>query len=152
MELDPIDRAILEHLQIDGRLSNVDLSKLVGLSESACLRRVKVLEELGVIDQYVMLMNQVAAGKPDNVFVQVTLNSQQQETLHKFEDAVKHVPEVMECYLMSGDQDYMLRVIVRDARDYERIHMQVLTSLPEVSRIKSNFALRKVLKKTQIEL
>lgn len=152
MELDPIDRAILEHLQIDGRLSNVDLSKLVGLSESACLRRVKNLEELGVIDQYVMLMNQVAAGKPDNVFVQVTLNSQQQETLHKFEDAVKHVPEVMECYLMSGDQDYMLRVIVRDARDYERIHMQVLTSLPEVSRIKSNFALRKVLKKTQIEL
>ncbi|MCK5042375.1 MAG: Lrp/AsnC family transcriptional regulator [Sphingomonadales bacterium] len=151
-KLDNIDRAILNNLQNDGRLSNVELSKLVGLSESACLRRVKNLEENDIIGKYVMLMNQAAAGKPDNVFVQVTLNSQQQETLLKFEDAVKHVPEVMECYLMSGDQDYMLRVVVKDARDYERIHMTVLTSLPEVSRIKSNFALRKVLKKTQIEL
>lgn len=151
-ELDKIDRAILKHLQNDGRLSNVELSKLVGLSESACLRRVKNLEDEQIIGRYAMLMNEAAAGKPDSVFVQVTLESQQQHTLEKFEQAVKTVPEVMECYLMSGDQDYMLRVIVRDARDYERIHMQQLTSLPGVSRIKSNFALRKVLKKTQIEL
>ena len=152
MEIDKIDRAILTELQNDGRLANVELANRVGLSESACLRRVKALEKSGVIEGYSMIPNAAALGKPDNVFVQVTLESQKQETLEQFEAAIKTLPEVMECYLMSGDQDYMLRVVVRDSRDYERIHMDQLTRLPGVSRVKSSFALRQVLKNTHIPI
>ncbi len=148
---DRIDRAILRNLQSDGKLSNVLLADKVGLSESACLRRVKNLEANGFIDRYVMLVDAAAVGRPGVVFVQVTLDSQQQESLKAFEAAVVDVPEVMECYLMSGDQDYMLRVVVKDPVDYEHIHME-LTRLPGVSRVKSNFGLRTVLKKTQIPL
>ncbi len=151
-DLDDIDRSILVHLQRNGRLSNVQLAGLVGLSESACLRRVKLLEESRIIDGYVMLMNQAASGRPGSVFVQVTLDSQQQEHLARFEEAVKDVPEVMECYLMSGDADYIIRVIVKDATDYEHIHMENLTRLPGVARIRSAFALRTVIKKTEIPL
>jgi DNA-binding Lrp family transcriptional regulator len=149
-DLDDKDRAILTALQKGGRLANVELAAKVGLSESACLRRVKLLEEAGFIDDYVMLMNQAKAGKPGNVFVHVTLESQQQQALQTFEEAVKHVPGVMECYLMSGDQDYLLRVIVRDASDYEKVHMEQLTRLPGVARVKSSFALRTIVKKTEI--
>ncbi len=149
-DLDDKDRAILTALQKGGRLANVELAAKVSLSESACLRRVKLLEQAGFIDDYVMLMNQAKAGKPGNVFVHVTLESQQQQALQTFEEAVKHVPGVMECYLMSGDQDYLLRVIVRDASDYEKVHMEQLTCLPGVARVKSSFALRTIVKKTEI--
>jgi len=152
IRIDAIDRTILTHLQKDGRLSNVQLANLAGLSESACLRRVRQLEESGVISGYVMLVDQKNIGKPDNVFVTVTLESQQREVLNTFESAVMEVPEVMECYLMSGDSDYLLRVVVRDASDYERIHMQTLTALPGVARVHSNFALRPVLKKTEMPI
>ncbi len=150
ISLDAIDRAILKNLQLDGKLSNVQLAQAVGLSESACLRRVKILEESGLIAGYVMLLNQDKTHKPNNVFIQVTLESQQHEILQAFEEAVQNVPEVMECYLMSGDQDYLLRVVVRDARDYERIHTHQLTTLPGVARVQSNFALRTVCKTTEI--
>lgn len=152
IELDAIDRAILSNLQSDGKLSNVQLAAAVGLSESACLRRVKLLEESELIAGYVILLNQEKTAKPDNVFIQVTLESQQQDVLEAFEKAVQKVPEIMECYLMSGDQDYMLRVVVRDARDYERIHTYHLTNLPGVARVKSNFALRTVKKTTRLPL
>ncbi|MCH8862365.1 MAG: Lrp/AsnC family transcriptional regulator [Proteobacteria bacterium] len=151
-DLDDIDRAILTHLQKDGRLSNVELAGLVSLSESACLRRVRNLEDGGIIDGCVVLLNAAACGRPGTVFVQVALDRQQQEDLQAFEEAVKEVPEVMECYLMSGEQDFMLRVIVKDATDYERIHTQHLTRLPGVARVHSGFALRTVLKKTEIPL
>jgi DNA-binding Lrp family transcriptional regulator len=149
--LDKIDRAIVAELQRDGRLSNVQLAAKVGLSESACLRRVRALEESGAIDRYVMLVNQAAIGKPGNVLVRVSLEGQQKEKLSSFENAIKNVPEVMECYLMSGEVDYQLRIIVRNAADYERLH-NVLTSLPGVQRIHSSFALRTVLKKTEIPI
>lgn len=152
MKLDTIDRAILKELQQDARLSNVELAGRVGLSESACLRRVRQLEDSGIIERSVALLNAAACGKPGTVFVQVALDRQQQEHLHAFEEAVKEVPEVMECYLMSGEQDFMLRVIVKDASDYERIHTQHLTRLPGVARVHSGFALRTVLKKTEIPL
>lgn len=152
IDLDSIDRAILGAMQRDARTSNVDMARSVGLSESACLRRVKILEESGIVDRSVTLLDQTACGRPGNVFVQVTLESQQQEQLAAFEEAVQHVPEVMECYLMSGDQDFMLRVIVTDTRDYERIHTEHLTRLPGVARVHSSFALRTVLKKTEIPL
>lgn len=149
--IDRIDRTILAALQKDGRLSNVQLAELVGLSESACLRRVRMLEQSGIIDRYVMLVNQSAIGKSGNVFVRVTLDGQQREKLTTFEEAICTVPEVMECYLMSGDVDYLLRVIVRDTDDYVRLHNK-LTGLPGVLRVQSSFALRTVLSKTELPI
>jgi DNA-binding Lrp family transcriptional regulator len=151
IDLDAIDKRILSALQKDGRLSNVQLAEQIGLSESACLRRVRLLEQNGIIDRYAMLIDQAAIGKPGNVFVQVTLEGQQQEKLQLFEEEIGKVKEVMECYLMSGDSDYLLRIIVRDNEDYMRIHNR-LTSLPGVLRVQSSFALKTVLKKTQLPL
>ena len=151
IEIDAIDRSILKKLQENGRLSNVQLAAEVGLSESACLRRVKLLEENGIIDRYVMLINQIAIGKPDNVFVRVTLDGQQREKLTAFEAEVSKVAEVMECYLMAGDFDYLLRVITRDNADYLRVHNK-LTSLPGVMRVQSSFALKAVLENTEMPL
>lgn len=147
---DKIDLAILDSLQKSGRISNNDLADKVGLSPSACLRRVKSLEQSGVIDGYVALVQQDAAGLPDNVFVQITMEKQTREKLVEFEKKVRQCPQIMECYLMSGDADYLLRVVVSDASDYERLHMDVLTALPGVSQIKSNFSLRTVTKKTAV--
>ena len=148
--IDRKDRAILHELQLDGRLTNAALAARVRLSESACLRRVRALEERGLLRGYVGLVDQSSAGYPDNVFVRITLTSQQRNDLLAFETAVREIPEVMECYLMSGDADYLLRVIVADARDYERVHSQHLTGLPGVDRVHSSFALRTVVKKTEI--
>lgn len=152
LPLDRIDRAILHELQLDGRVSNVKLAERVNLSESACLRRVKRLEDTGVIEGYIMLINQTAVGLPSNVFVEITLNRQQREDLDAFEARVLQVPEVLECYLMSGDYDYLLRVAAADPGDYERIHHEQLTSLPGVARVRSSFALRKVTGRTELPL
>jgi len=150
-EIDALDHKILTALQQDGRLSNVQLAEKVGLSESACLRRVKLLEKSGIIDRYVMLINQAAIGKPGTVFVRVTLEGQQQEKLLRFETEIRQVKDVLECYLMSGDSDYLLQIIVRDNEDYMRIHNR-LTSLPGVLRVQSSFALKRVIKKTELPL
>ena len=150
MRLDRTDRGLLAELQRDGRLTNRELAERVHLSESACLRRVRALEQAGVIDRYAAVVSQNKVGLPGNVFVSITLNRQDQTDLAAFEEAVRRVPEVMECYLMSGDADYLLRVIVADARDYERVHSQHLTQLPGVDRVHSSFALRTVIKKTEI--
>jgi Lrp/AsnC family transcriptional regulator, leucine-responsive regulatory protein len=152
MKLDKTDRAILHVLQLDGRLSNVNLAHKVNLSESACLRRVKLLEGAGVIERYSMLVNQAAVGLPGNVFVEISLAQQQQEELDTFEKRVLEIPEVMECYLMSGDYDYLLRVVVADAADYERIHHQHLTRLPGIAKVRSSFALRTVTKAQELPI
>lgn len=152
IDLDRSDRAILSQLQEDGRLSNVELARRVNLSESACLRRVKLLEEAGVIDRYATLLNQKAVGLPDSVLVEVSLTREQQEDLDAFENAVRRLPEVMECYLMSGEYDYLLRVVVADTADYERIHREHITRLPGVLRVRSSFALRTVTKKTALPI
>ena len=152
MKIDKTDRVILHALQLDGRLSNVNLSQQVNLSESACLRRVKLLENAGVVERYSMLVNQAAVGLPGNVFVEISLAQQQQDELDIFEERVLKIPEVMECYLMSGDYDYLLRVVVADASDYERIHHQHLTRLPGVARVRSSFALRTVTKSQELPI
>jgi len=152
MKIDKTDRAILHVLQLDGRLSNVNLSQQVNLSESACLRRVKLLENAGVVERYSMLVDQAAVGLPGNVFVEISLAKQQQDELDIFEERVLNIPEVMECYLMSGDYDYLLRVVVADASDYERIHHQHLTRLPGVARVRSSFALRTVTKSQELPI
>ncbi|MGH8247586.1 MAG: Lrp/AsnC family transcriptional regulator [Gammaproteobacteria bacterium] len=151
-ELDRTDRAILTELQRDGRLSNVNLAARVNLSESACLRRVKLLEEAGVIARYATLLNQSAVGLPDSVFVEVSLTREQQGDLEAFEEVVRRLPEVMECYLMSGEYDYLLRVVVANTADYERIHREHITRLPGVARVRSGFALRTVTKKTELPM
>ncbi|MBI4694815.1 MAG: Lrp/AsnC family transcriptional regulator [Gammaproteobacteria bacterium] len=152
MIFDRIDRAILHALQSDGRLSNVALATKVNLSESAVLRRVRQLEEAGVIAGYAMLVDQAKVGYPSDVFVQISLHRQQGEDLEKFEAAVRDVPEVMECYLMTGDADYLLRVVASDAADFERIHTRILTRLPGVARVRSSFSLRTVVKKSEVPI
>jgi DNA-binding Lrp family transcriptional regulator len=149
--IDEIDKSILSALQRNGKLSNVQLAQKVGLSESACLRRVRMLEESGVIDRYVLLVDQCAVGIPGNVFVRVTLEGQQQDRLRAFEQNVVNIDEVMECYLMSGDADYVLRVICKDNDDYKKVHNK-LTNLPGVQRVHSSFALRTVIKKTELPI
>ena len=151
MTIDKIDTSILKMLQMNARISNVELAAAVGLSESACLRRVKSLEQAGVITHYAAHLNPAALGLPGTVFVRVSLNSQREDQLEQFEVAVKSVPEVMECYLMSGEVDYMIRVVVRDAPDYERLHHS-LTRLPGVDRVHSSFALRTVLRRSNLPL
>jgi Lrp/AsnC family leucine-responsive transcriptional regulator len=151
LKLDKIDHAILEELQKDGKLSNVELANRVGLSESACLRRVKNLHEKGAITHYAAHVDAAAVGLSGTVFVRVSLEKQQEEKLGLFEKAVQDVPEVMECYLMGGDVDYMIRVVVADAPDYERVH-NILTRLPGVDRVHSSFALRTVLKRTRLPI
>ncbi len=150
-QIDAIDKKILSALQKDGRLTYVQLAEQVKLSESACLRRVRLLEQNGIIDKYVMLIDQTAIGKPGDVFVRVTLEGQQQEKLQRFEKEIGRVKEVMECYLMSGDSDFLLRVIVRNNEDYMRVHNR-LTGIPGVLRVQSSFALKTVLKKTELPL
>ena len=152
MELDRYDRAILEALQRNGRISNVQLATAVNLSESACLRRVRVLEESGMIDRYVALVSQPAAGLPGNVFVHIGLHREEERELAAFEEAVKNIPEVMECYLMTGEFDYLLRVVVRDMADFERLHKESLTRLPGVARVNSSVAIRTVQKTTELPL
>ncbi len=149
--VDAIDRRILSALQKDGRLTYVQLADQVKLSESACLRRVRLLEQDGIIDKYVMLIDQAAIGKPGDVFVRVTLEGQQQAKLQRFEKEIGQVKEVMECYLMSGDSDYLLRIIVSGNEDYLRVHNH-LTGIPGVLRVQSSFALKTVLKKTELPL
>ena len=152
MKLDRVDKSILAELQRDGRLSNRELAERANLSESACLRRVRGLEEAGVIDRYAALVNQAKVGLPGNVFVSITLNRQEQADLAAFEEAVRRVPEVMECYLMTGQQDYLLRVAVSDTADFERLHSQHLTRLPGVARVQSSFALRTVRKSSELPI
>lgn len=144
MELDRYDRAILRLLQQDARMTNASLAAQVSLSESACLRRVRALEESGLIEGYTALVDQQRAGFAVNVFVNITLDRQSQTGLEAFESAVRRIPEVMECYLMTGEHDYMLRLVVSDLADFERIHNQHLTRLPSVARVHSSFAMRTV--------
>ncbi len=150
--LDALDRAILHELQNNARISNADLADRVALSPSACLRRVRILEDTGVIQEYAAILSQEASGRSQSVFVEITLKSQESHDLEAFENQVRARPEVMECYLMSGDQDYLLRVLVTDASGYEQLHREFLTRLPGVDRVKSSFALRTVRKKTEIPL
>lgn len=150
--LDRYDRALLHVLQREGRITNSELAARVHLSESACLRRVRALESAGLIEGYAAVLNQQRAGCPVNVFVSITLERQERADLRAFEEAIRKVPEVMECYLMSGEYDYLVRVVVSDTADFERVHSQHLTSLPHVSRVHSSFALRTVQKSRELPI
>ena len=152
MTLDRFDKRILEALQRDGRISNVQLAAQVNLSESACLRRVRALEDGGMIDRYAALVSQAKAGLSGNVFVHIGLQREEQSELAAFEEAVRNIPEVMECYLMTGEFDYLLRVVVSDMADFERLHKESLTRLPGVARVNSSVAIRTVQRRTELPL
>lgn len=152
MLLDTIDRRIMAALQEDGRLSNVDLAQQVHLSPSPCLARVKRLENKGVISRYVALLNPAAIGFGVSVFIQVRLEKQIERSLESFEHAISERPEVMECYLMTGQSDYMLRVIVPDVPALERFIVDFLSRVPGVGTIQSSFALKQVKYKTALPL
>lgn len=147
VELDLIDRKMLRILQADGRMTNSELARQVALSESACLRRLRALEAAGVISRYAAVINERAVGLPISVFVTVTLSSQAESALTAFETAIASVPEVVECYLMTGGSDYLLRLVVRDVDDLERVHARSLTTIPGVTRVSSSVAMRTVVKR-----
>ena len=151
-DLDERDRAILRELMRDGRLTNAELADRVHLSQSACLRRVRALEEGGIVAGYAMLLDPAAVGLPGAAFVSVSLDQQGRAALDRFEREVSRHPEIIECYLLAGASDYLLRVAFRDARDFERIHTDIITQLPGVSRVQSTMTLRTVKKTTVLPL
>ena len=150
MELDDTDRRILTVLQRSGRISNADLSEKVNLSPSACHRRVQRLETEDYIRDYVALLNARKMGRPTTVFVEITLSSQADELLDQFEREVALIPDVLECHLMAGSFDYLLKIVARDSEDFARIHRRHLTRLPGVAQMHSSFALKTVFKTTAL--
>jgi Lrp/AsnC family transcriptional regulator, leucine-responsive regulatory protein len=152
VKLDAIDRAILNELQGQGRLSNLELAQRVHLSPSACLRRVKALEDSGVIAQYVALVNPSAVGKHGISYTIVNLESMNSQQLLAFEQAVRDEPEVLDCFYVAGSNDYLIRFAYRDAQDLERFHAEVLMRLPNVARTNSLLVLRTVKKTTALPI
>lgn len=152
IRLDPIDHRILNCLQQDGRISNQQLSEEVGLSPSPCLRRVRSLETSGVIDRYVALVKPEAAGLSVSAFIRVRLDRQDDRHLQTFEDAIRDLPEIMECYLMTGDADYQLRILVPSLDAFENFLRTKLTKIEGVGEVTTSFALRPVVYRTALPL
>lgn len=152
MKLDSIDLRILAELQNDGALSNVALAKKVHLSPSPCLARVKALEAAGIISRYVALANAGALGLGLNVFINISLKTQNKEALAAFEQRIAEHDEVMECYLMTGDSDYLIRVAVADIGALEKFILEQLTPIAGIEKIRSSFALKQVRYKTALPL
>ncbi len=150
MTIEGMDRAILNVLQKQGRLSKADLAELVNLSPSFCHRRVQRLEKDDFIRQYVALLDARKIGLPKTVFVEIRLSVQADEVLENFEKAVALFPDVLECHLMAGTADYILKVVAENTEDFARIYRQYLTRLPRVAQIQSSFALRTVFKTTAL--
>ncbi|WP_371038153.1 Lrp/AsnC family transcriptional regulator [Rhodosalinus sp. FB01] len=144
MTMDETDRRILRALQKQGRISNADLSEQVNLAPSACHRRVQRLAAAGAIAGYVALLSPRALGVPATIFVEITLQAQADEVLEAFETAVRRIPNVLECHLMAGTADYILKIVAEDTEDFARIHRQYLTRLPGVAQMQSSFSLRSV--------
>jgi Lrp/AsnC family leucine-responsive transcriptional regulator len=152
LALDRIDIAILEALQKDGRMSNAALAEKVGLSQSACSRRLENLEKSGTIRGYHAQLSNAALGHEITAIVHISLSGQFEKTLSDFETAIKRCPNVLSCHLMSGEYDYILRIAARDLSDYERIHKEWLSAMPHVTKINSSFALREVVDRTALGL
>lgn len=152
MDLDTTDQAILRSLQEDGRMTNSELADRIGLSPSACLRRVRALEEAGVISGYTAVLDPAAIDRGTSVFVEISLSSQEESVLDAFEAKVAVHPSVMSCHLMAGDADYLVHVVCSDVAHYEQLHRTHFALLPGVARIRSSFALRTVVDRIGYEL
>jgi Lrp/AsnC family leucine-responsive transcriptional regulator len=149
-DFDATDARLLTLLQQDGRFSMQALSEKVHLSPSACHRRIQRLEKAGIIRDYVALANARAVGRPTTVFVEISLSGQSDESLDRFEKEVARIPDVLECHLMTGRYDYLLKVVAKDTEHFARIHRQYLARLPGVAQVQSSFALKTVFKTTAI--
>ncbi|MFV2053917.1 Lrp/AsnC family transcriptional regulator [Aliiroseovarius sp. YM-037] len=152
MSLDSIDRRILIQLQKQGRMSNADLAERINLSPSACHRRVQRLEADGYIRDYVALLDPRKVECPSTVFVEIALLGQTDEVLEAFEREVAKIPAVLECHLMAGKSDYLLKVVAQDTEDFAQIHRRYLARLPGVTQMHSSFALRTVFKTTALPI
>ena len=152
MNLDALDLKILQELQNDGSLANVELARRVQLSPSSCLNRVRALESSGVINRYVAIANPAALGLDLNVFISISLKTQSKAALAEFEQRISEHDEVMECYLMTGDSDYLIRVAVANIGALERFILEQLTPIPGIEKIRSGFALKQVRYKTALPL
>lgn len=152
MRLDRIDLAILDHLQRDGRATSNEVADAAGLSASPAHRRQKLLEEAGIIRRYVALLDQDRVGLPVSVFVSIRLSAQTEDHLAAFERAIAGLPEVMECYVMSGASDYLLRVVAPDLGAYEEFLRTQLTRIPGVHGVESAFALKRVVYRTNLPI
>lgn len=152
MALDETDKRILAALQRRGRMTNAELAEVVHLSASACHRRVQRLEADGYIKDYVAMLDARKMGVPTTVFVEITLSGQSDEVLDAFEKAVSRIPDVLECHLMAGTADYLLKVVAENTEDFARIHRQSLARLPGVAQMQSSFALRTVFKTTALPI
>lgn len=150
MDLDATDRRILNVLQKEGRITNAQLSERVNLSPSACHRRTQRLEDEGYIAAFVALLEPRKLGRNTTVFVEITLEGQAEELLDSFEREVARIPDILECHLMAGSADYLLKMMVEDTEDFARIHRQFLSRLPGVRQMQSSFALRTVVKTTAL--
>lgn len=150
MDLDAIDRRILRALQRDGRLQNLELAKQVGLSPSPCLRRVRLLEEAGVIERYVALVNPVKVNVAVTLFVRVWLTGQDEVTVDRFTDAVRELPEVLECHLMAGDCDFLLRVVASDLEAYRQFQIKHLARIKGVQSLKTEIPMQKIKLTTEL--
>lgn len=142
--MDGFDQKILAHLQVDSRISMANLGDAVGLSASACHRRVKLLEEAGIIRRYVAELDREALGLRVELFVTIGLASQASSVLEAFEQAVRRVPEIVECYLLAGQADYLMRIVISDMAEYEALHRTRLSSLPGVAKMETTFNLRTI--------
>ena len=151
-KIDSIDLRILHELQQFGKISNVDLAGRVGLSPSPCLTRVRALEQKRIIDRYVALVKPDRVGLLINVFIQVTLERQVEKVMETFEDKMETYPEVMECYLMTGNSDYLIRLLVSDIKTLEAFIVQKLSTIDGVLNIQSSFALKQVKYKTELPI
>ena len=151
-KLDSTDLRILKVLQIRGRITIAALADDINLTPSVCHRRIQRIEERGFIKDYVALLDSRKVGVPTTVFVEITLTAQADEILDAFEKAVSKIPDVLECHLMAGSADYILKVVAEDTEDYSRIHRQHLTRLPGVAQMQSSFALRTVFKTTALPI
>ncbi len=152
MKLDRIDSQILNHLQDNARISHVDLATKVGLSSSACARRIEQLEKAGVIEGYHATLSNKALGQSITAIVHISLEGQSGTDLEKFEKAVRHCPHIAACFLMSGEYDYILRVTARDMEAFENVHKNWLSNLPGVARVQSSFAMRTVVNHANVDI
>ncbi len=152
MKLDHTDRCILEALQRNGRLQNVELARMVGLSPSPCLRRVRLLEEAGVIERYVALLDPAKIGVGMTVFARVTLIAQDEQTVERFTEAIRRSPQVVECHLMAGDSDFLLRVVAKDLDDYRRFQIAHLTRSQGVQSIKTDIPMQRIKQSSELPL
>jgi len=152
MKLDKIDLSILTQLQQDARISNVDLAEKVGLSASACSRRLDQLEKKQIIEKYQAVISNKALGQTITSIVHITLDGQSEHHLREFELAVSNCPHIVACFLMSGECDYIVRVNAKDMSEFEHIHKNWLSVLPGVSRIQSSFAMREVINRANIDI